>query len=119
MARNASTNVSQFRRPGLISFSQNSPRAFGKGRALIHPNIIDQHLLRENCRCIGVPGPATSDRQVQNNKKGVIKNPGGAGGKIRRRARLVKDPVNIKTNYIWFPLEGEGVELIRKLPAVW
>src|SRR5437867_11941934 len=105
-------------RAPVWSHSVNSTRTFGKGRVLIHPNIIDQHLLRENCRRIGVSRPATSDCHVQNNKKPVIKNPRSAGGKIRRRARLVKDPVDIKANYIWFPLESESVEIIRKLPAV-
>src|SRR5436190_22221466 len=87
-------------------------------RALIDANIIDQHLLRENGSSIRVPRPAATDCYVQNKKERMIENPFCVGGKIRRCARLVENSIDIETQHVGLPLNGEVMEIIRKLPAL-
>ncbi len=85
---------------------------------MIDSNIIDQHLLWENCRAIGIPWKATADRHIQNNKEGMIEDPCLAHGQIRRCARFVQQSIDIKPHYVRFPLDRKSMEIVGELLAV-
>ena len=93
-------------RPHLISFCC---------RPFIDAHVIDQHLLRKNCRCIRSSRPVAPHCHVQNNKERMIEDPRGARGQICGRARLIQVSVDVKSHDFGLPFKGERMEVIREL----
>src|SRR5205085_11282052 len=58
--------------------------------ALIHADVVNRHLLREDCGRVGVAGPVAADRFVEKQEERVVEDPLRARGQVCGRARLVE-----------------------------
>src|ERR1700677_2781588 len=84
--------------------------------SLVHPDIIHQHSLREDCGSVWISRPVASHRQIEYQGKRVIEYPFPAGTKIRSGASDVELAVDIEANGIPFPLERENMKIVGKPP---
>src|SRR5260370_33308641 len=67
-----------------------------EGRAKARPlhfgvdaDVVDEHLLGENCEGVGRAGPITANGGVEDSAEGAIENPSAARGPLRRGERAL------------------------------
>src|SRR5205085_2186628 len=80
--------------------------------ALIHADVVNRHLLREDCGRVGVAGPVAADRFVEKQEERVVEDPLRARGQVCGRARLVELTVHVPAYDAGLPLDGEDVEVV-------
>src|SRR5260370_955955 len=84
-----------------------------EGRAKARPlhfgvdaDVVDEHLLGENCEVVGRAGPITANGDVEDNEEGVIENPSAARGPLRRVEGAIEIGVDIEADCARFPFDG-------------
>ena len=77
-------------------------------RQLIHPDVIDEHLLRELGRLIGVAGPVAANRQIQQHKEVVVVNPLLAVEGVDADD-VCQFAINIPANDVLIPIDGKDM----------
>lgn len=97
----------------MTSFGAMLPSA-----ALVGAHVINHHRLRKHCGRVRVARPISTDRNIEQNKEWVIKDPTRVRRKIRWRPRLVKSAVNVEANDVRLPFRRESVEIIGETPAI-
>src|SRR5215469_6691327 len=80
--------------------------------ALVYPNVIDQHGLREDRGTVGIARPASADRDVQQNEEFVMVDPFRSFREICRRARGVELIVDVEADGFVFPFDRVNVEVV-------
>ena len=75
-------------------------------------DVVNLHHLRENTRRVRITGKCTTDGHIENDEEWMIKYPLSAGWKIRGTTRSVKHSVDVKTDHIGLPLDGEDMEIV-------
>ena len=75
-------------------------------------DIVDQHLLREDGRGVGVTRPVATDREVQDDEERMIEDPGVALD-VGRGLGRVEGSVDVPADGIGFPLDGEDVAVFE------
>src|SRR5947199_9235048 len=82
------------------------------GEAREDTHVVHQHALRELGDGVRVTRPVAADREIEQQKKGVVIDPGGALREIARRDPLVDLAVDGELNPPRSPLHGVDVEVV-------
>ena len=85
---------------------------------MIHPHIIDPHLLGENGSGIGAAGPTAAHGDVENDKERVVEHPLAAGDYVAFVHGLVERAIHVEARLVCVPLDSEEVEAVGKAPIV-
>src|SRR5260370_14410049 len=96
-----------------------------EGRAKARPlhfgvdaDVVDEHLLGENCEVVGRAGPITANGDVKDDEEGVIESPSATGGPRRRVEGAVEIGVDIEAECARVPFDGGEMKIIgENLPA--
>src|ERR1700733_14670905 len=80
--------------------------------SLVHPDIIHQHSLRENCSGVWISRPVASRRNVQQEKTGEKRmSEYRQDEDLSSRASHVEVVVDLEANGVRFPLNGENTKI--------
>src|ERR1700716_259610 len=91
------------------------PSRSAKSLLPVNPDVVNLHSLGKNGRSVRIARPSASDRDIQQNKEGVIKNPSLPGWNVSRCASLIQVSIHIESYCSSLPLDGKNVEVVRKL----
>src|SRR5215469_3422496 len=83
----------------------------------VDADVIDEQVLRKNSSAIGRARPIAAHGDIQNDKEGMIENPGAAGGPLGFGERGVEMAVYVKTHHARLPLDSKKVKIIGKCLA--
>ncbi len=64
----------------------------------IDAHVVDEHLLGEDSGGVGRAGPIAAHGDVQNEKEGVIEDPGAPGGPLRLREGGVEIRIDVEAD---------------------
>ncbi|HLE63903.1 MAG TPA: hypothetical protein VI750_12210 [Pyrinomonadaceae bacterium] len=85
---------------------------------MVGAHVINHHRLGEHCGRVRVAGPISPDRNIEQDKERVIKDPTRVRREIRWRPHLVQNAVNVEANHVRLPFSRESVEIIGETPAI-
>ena len=85
-----------------------------RSSALIHADVIDEHLLRERRRRVGIAGPVAADREVQQHEERVIEDPRRTGWDVAERSPAILPLVHEPPDFPGTPLDREDVVVVRE-----
>src|SRR5688572_29995590 len=86
---------------------------------LIHPYIIDLHLLRKNVVVhTHLATPVASDSHIQDQVKFLVERPGRRAFAVVAEA-VVLFAIDIKSHLVPLPLHGIGVKTVGKIIALY
>src|SRR5204863_8860510 len=70
--------------------------------------------LRKDGRRVRVSRKVATDRDIQEQEKGVIEYPVISGRDISGSSCLVESMVHVRPDHVLFPFDGKNVEVIRE-----
>src|SRR6266403_4439141 len=77
----------------------------------INADVVDKHLLGENGGGVGWAGPIAANGDVQDEKEGVIEDPGAAGEPLRLSERGVEIGIDVEANGAGLPLASTSIPI--------
>src|SRR4029079_19142540 len=85
-----------------------------RGRYLppVHSHVIDEHLLREYRRRVGIARPLTTDSDIQDDEEGMVDHPRPSRWNTRGRGTSVLLLIDKPANLVRRPFNNEDVEII-------
>src|SRR5947207_6401694 len=78
----------------------------------VHPNVVNQHGLRNYRRRVWTAGPVSADRHVEQNEKWMIESPFHPRREIGTCPGFVENVVAVKANDIGLPVDGKDMKRI-------
>ena len=82
--------------------------------AVVDAHVIHQHGLGENGGGVRISRPATSNRNIQQEEERVIVDPPRSLGQVGGDASRVEMVVDVETDRVRLPLDGEEVKIVGK-----
>ena len=82
----------------------------------VNAHVINQHALWKYRGGVRIPWPVAANRQIKDQKEGLIENPLPSGFKITPCASHIDILIDVEADGLRIPLDGEDVEIVSEAP---